>query len=114
MAFDELKKDLMEADADVRSYLENSEEYLKLRIFKIFMHALTASTQALLVGAVALLALFLLSMAVSFGIGQWLNNTFYGFLIVGGCYSMVGIICYLLRDRLNGPLIRRFSSYYFD
>ncbi len=114
MAFEKLKKDLMEADADVRSYLDNSEEYLKLKVFKILMRSITAGAQVLLVGAIALLALFLLSFAASFGIGQWLDNTFYGFLIVGGFYVIVGIVCYLLRHRLNGPLLRRFSFYYFD
>jgi len=114
MAFEKLKKDLIEADADVRSYLEHSEEYLKLKVFKIVMRSITAGAHMLLVGAIALLALFLLSIAACLGIGQWLDNTFYGFLIVGGFYVIVAIVSYLLRHKLNGPFLRRFSFYYFD
>ena len=104
----------MEADADMRSYLENSEEHLKLKVFKVSMKAITAIAQALLVGAIVLLALFVLSLAASYGIGQALDNTFYGFLIVGSFYLVAGLVCYLLRHKLNAPLIRKFSEFYFD
>ncbi|MGB5556056.1 MAG: hypothetical protein WBM83_15475 [Flavobacteriaceae bacterium] len=114
MAFEDLKEDLIDADADMRSYLENSEEYLKLKVFKVFMRSITAAAQALLVGAVMLLALVLLSLAAALGIGQLLDNTFQGFLIVGAFYVLLGILCYAFRDRLNRPLLRKFSEYYFD
>lgn len=114
MAFEELSRDLMEANADMRSYLQSSEEHLKLKAFKVSMKAITSIAQTLLVGAVALLALFVLSLAASYGIGQALDNIFYGFLIVGSFYVLLGIICYLLRERLNAPLLRKFSEFYFD
>ena len=52
MAFEELKMDLKEADADLRSYLEHSEEHLKLKVFKVFMVSVTSAAQALLIGAI--------------------------------------------------------------
>ena len=61
MALEELKRDLTEAEADVRSYLENSEEYAKLKIFKVLMELVTVFAQTLLIGALALLALVLIS-----------------------------------------------------
>lgn len=114
MAFEDLKKDLTETDADVRSYLRNSEEYYKLKIFKVLMGMVTASAQMILVGAVALLALLMLSLAVSLVIGEVLDSFYYGFVIVGVVYAFIAAICYLLRDRLNGPLLRKFSKHYFD
>ena len=114
MAFDELKKDLTEADVDVRSYLENSEEYFKLKIFKALMRSVTAFTHAMLIGAVGLLALFLLSFAASYAIGSAMQSTYQGFIIVGLFYVLVALLCYLLRDRLDRPLLRKFSKYYFD
>lgn len=104
----------MEVDTDVRSYLENSEEYIKLKVFKVSMRTITAAAQLLLVGAISLLALLLLSLAASFGIGQVLGSTSKGFLIVGLFYVLLGIICYVLRNKLNRPLLRKFSKYYFD
>ncbi|RKN80405.1 hypothetical protein [Ulvibacterium marinum] len=114
MAFEELKRDLTETDADVRSYLENSEEYLKLKVFKVLMGMITSGAQIILVGAIALLALLILSLAASFVIGEALDSSYYGFVIVGTAYVFIAIICYLLRDRLNGPILRKFSKHYFD
>lgn len=114
MAFDELKQDLTAAEADVRSYLENSEEYLKLKIFKVLMGMITATAQLLLVGALSLLALFVLSFAAAYAIGHELQNDTLGFVIVGMFYALIALLCYFLRDRLNKPLLRKFSKNYFD
>jgi ABC-type multidrug transport system fused ATPase/permease subunit len=114
MAFDDLKKDLTEADVDVRSYLENSEEYIKLKVFKALMQGVTAFTHVMLIGAIGLLALFLLSFAASYGIGNAMNNTYQGFIVVGMFYVVVALLCYVFRDRLDRPILKKFSKYYFD
>ncbi len=114
MAFEELKENLSEADAHVRSYLESSEEYYKLKGFKIAMKGITSLVKMLIIGSVSLLALLLLSLAASYGIGQALDNMFYGFLIVALFYVLVGLAIYFLRDRLDKPLLKKFSEYYFD
>lgn len=114
MAFKELKQDLWEAQDNVQSYLENSEKYVYLKSFKISMALVTEFAQIILVGALALLTLFILALGASFGLGQLLDNTFYGFLIVGAFILVVTIIAYLLRKKLNKPIIRKFSKSYFD
>jgi ABC-type multidrug transport system fused ATPase/permease subunit len=114
MALNELKRDLAEADVDVRSYLENSEEYFKLKIFKALMQAVTAFSHVILIGAIGLLALFLLSLAASYAIGDALGSTYQGFVVVGLFYAVVALLCYIFRDKLDGPLLRKFSKYYFS
>jgi len=114
MALKELKRDLTEADVDVRSYLENSEEYFKLKIFKVLMRAVTVFTHIMLIGAIALLALFLLSLAASYAIGNAMDNIYQGFIVVGLFYVIVALLCYFFRDKLDRPLLRRFSNYYFE
>ncbi len=114
MAFDELKQDLMEANADIKSYLEHSEEYLKLKVFKLFMISLTSFAQILAVGALLLLALFFLSTAISLALGAWFDNTFYGFAAVGLFYVLLGGLVYINRERIDRPIIRKFSKYFFD
>lgn len=104
----------MEADADIKSYLEHSEEYLKLKVFKLLMVTVTTFTHTLLLGALALLALFVLSIAASIGIGQALGNPSYGYGIVGLVYIVAGLLCYVFRDKINRPILRRFSKHYFD
>jgi hypothetical protein len=78
------------------------------------MRGITAFSKVFLVGVVAVFALLFLSLAASYGIGQALDNTFYGFLMVGAFYVLLGIILYLVRHRLNTPLLRKFSEFYFD
>lgn len=114
MAFEELKNDLLGADVNIRSYVKNSDEYIRLKIFKVLLKSITSFLQILLVGSILLIAFLFLSLAASILIGQVMDNLFYGFLIVGVCYLIIGGLCYFLRDKLNKPLIRRFSNYYFD
>ncbi|MEQ8218731.1 MAG: hypothetical protein RH981_10870 [Arenibacter sp.] len=114
MALEELKRDLTEAEADVRSYLENSEEYAKLKVFKVLMEFVTIFAQTLLIGALALLALVLLSWAASNALNETLKSAYLGFLLVGIGYILIAFICYFLRNRLSGPLLRTFSKHFFD
>ena len=114
MAFDELKKDLIEADADIRSYLEQSDEYLKLRVFKVFMRFLTTSFHALVMGLGVILVLFFLSLGAALALCEYFDSYYLGFLLVGAFYTLVSIVLYIIRKRWNGPLLRKFSLLYFD
>lgn len=114
MALEEIREHLSEVDSDIRSYLENTGEYYKLQGFRIGMRSITSFAKMLMLGGVALLALFMLSFAAAYGIGLWLENTFLGFLFVGLFYILIGIIFYLYRNLLDRLMLRKFSEYYFD
>lgn len=114
MAFQQIKQDLAEVEADVRSYLDNSEEYLQLKIFKILMTYVTVFAQILLVGIILLLALFTVSIGASLAINEELDSYYFGFMIMGGVYTLIALLCYFFRNSLNRPLLRKFSKNYFD
>ena len=114
MAFEELKKDLMEADADVRSYLNHSDEYFRLQVFKVLMRFLTTSLQTVLVGLGIVFVLFFLSLGASLALCEVLDSYYLGFVLVGGFYMLVSLFLYVFRKRLNGTLLRKFSPLYFD
>jgi len=114
MALEEIRENISEVDSDIRSYLENTGEYYKLKGFKIGMRTMTSFAKMLMLGSIALLALFMLSCAAAFGIGLWLENTFLGFLFVGLFYIFIGIIFYVFKDILDKPMLKKFSEYYFD
>lgn len=114
MAFKELKNDLMEADADIRSYLELTEEYIELKIFKILMRFVTTSIKSILITLGVLFVLFFLSVGVSFAIGDNLNSNYLGFIIVAGFYLVISLLIYLFRKQLNKPILAKFSSHYFE
>ncbi len=114
MAFEELKHDFSEIDKEVSAYVEHSLEYAKLKSFKISMVLVTYFAKVILVGAFAFLTLVFLSLAASFALGEAFNSYLYGFLFVGLLYLILAIIGYALKDRLNKPILRIFSKYYFD
>ena len=114
MALDELKGDLMEANAEIKSYLAHSEEYLKLKVFKLFMVSLTSFAQILALGSLLLLALIFLSAAASLALGSWFENVAYGFLAVGLFYVVIWILVFVLRAKIDRPIIKKFSEHFFD
>ena len=114
MALDEIKKNIVGADLDLRSYMQNNTDYFMLKGFKILMRSITLFAQIIMVGSILFLALLFLSLAASFSIGEMIGSQSYGLLIIGMGYLVIGIICYLLKDRINKPLIKTFSKYYFD
>lgn len=114
MAFNQLKETVTEVDADVRSYLKHSESYLELKVFKILMRLVTTFFQTALVGSMLLLALFVMSIAVSYALGQALGNTWYGFAIVSIFFMFLALLIYIFRKTINKPILRFFSSHYFD
>ncbi|MGB3151951.1 MAG: hypothetical protein WBB27_14935, partial [Maribacter sp.] len=90
MAFEEFKEDLMGAEADMRSYVENSDEYLRLRIFKVMMYHVTAIAQFLLIGIGLVFTLLFLSFAACLALSETLDSYLGGFIIVGGFYALIG------------------------
>ena len=114
MAFEELKHDFSEIDKEVSAYVEHSLEYAKLKSFKISMVLVTYFAKIILVGALAFLTLLFLSVAASLAIGAAFDNYLYGFLTVGLGYFILAIIGYALKEKLNKPILRVFSKYYFD
>lgn len=114
MAFQELKQDLIGAEADMRSYMESSDEYLKLKIFKVLMRSVTSSVQFLLIGIGVVFALLFLSFAASLALSEALDSYYSGFMIVAGFYVVIGILLYIFRVKLNAPILKKFSKHYFE
>ena len=114
MAFEEFKEDLMGAEANMRSYIENSDEYLRLRIFKVVMRHVTGITQFLLIGIGMVFAMLFLSLAAGLALSEKLESYFSGFLIVGVFYIAIGVMLYIFREKLNAPILKKFSKYYFE
>jgi hypothetical protein len=108
------KEELNKAVGEVQTYLEASKDYLKLQTFKMAMHLVSSLAKVLLVGLFALLELLFLSYSAALGLGVWMGSATYGFLTVGGIYVLIFIVSYLVRGRIDAPLLRHFSHLYFD
>jgi len=114
MAFKELKYNISEIDDHFNSYVEESVEYAKLKSFKLSMVVVTYFAKLFIIGIIGLLALLLLSLAASLALGTVMDNTVYGFVVIGLIYIVLGIVCYVFRDKIHKPILRMFSKNFFD
>lgn len=114
MAFEDIKEQIAEAEENGKAYVKDSIDFYRLKSFRSMMKGITMATKFMLVGAAMAVALLFLSLSAIYYMGQILNNTALGFLIGGGFYILVGIIIYLLRKKIERPLLKRFSEFYFD
>ncbi|WP_318343133.1 phage holin family protein [Flagellimonas baculiformis] len=114
MSLFDIKEHIKEAEDSTRSYVDSSLQYYRLKSFKSLMQGITVTAKALFIGAMAAMALLFLSIAASFWIGDLMDSNAGGFLVVGGFYVLMGFLLYVFRKRLEAPLLRTFSEFYFD
>ena len=113
MAFDELKEQLSDAEKSARSYIDTSREYYKLKAFKVASESLAGFSKGIIIGILGLMAVFFLSLAAAWALGNAFGSMPRGFLFVAGVYIILGVIAFLLRNKLNKPLLKKLSKYYF-
>lgn len=114
MSLFDIKEHIAEAEDSARSYVDSSLQYYRLKSFKSMMQGITVTAKVLLIGTMVAMALLLLSIAASFWIGGLLESNAGGFLVVGGFYILIGLLMYVFKQRLERPLLRKFSEFYFD
>lgn len=113
MAFEELKNDLMGLQGEVRSYIEHSDEYYRLKIFKILSKHATGILKFIVIGTSSIFALLFISFAACLGLSEVFDSYFIGFIVVASFYVLVAILLYLFRAQLNAPVLKKLSKYYF-
>jgi uncharacterized membrane protein YqjE len=101
--------------SELKDYVNTSVAQAKLafaeRISSIFAYAITMLMAAL----VFFLILVLISVSAAIAIGQWLNNLWLGFIIVAAICLILGLIMWLLKDRLfRRPIMNRMISALFE
>lgn len=97
----------------LEALLENQLAYYKLWSFRAGMKSLVLLIRLALFTLLGILALLFLSIAAALVIGNALNSTAHGFLITGSFYLLLLTVAYLLRERINRPILRRFSEIFF-
>jgi len=114
MAFEEIKEQFLEAEQSTKSYVKHSFDFYRLKSFKSMMKGITMAAKIFLVGSMVILALLFLSISLAFWMGEYFESTTKGFLMVSLIYVLFGIVLFLIRKKLERPLLRRFSEFYFE
>ncbi|OQD42416.1 hypothetical protein BUL40_10835 [Croceivirga radicis] len=90
--------------------IENSWEYYKLKLFYHTSEISISFIKYFFVGMLSLLALLFLSVSMALFIGQGLDNSALGYLIVGGFYVLLGLVALPLKKWLEKTIIKKLSK----
>lgn len=100
---------------------EEVKEYIDLRIRAFKLKAaeqLSVGTgRVLSILAFIILiafALLLFSLALSLVVAQWINSLPWAFVIVGGLWMIMALLCIVLRDRIfSSAMVKTFTKMFF-
>lgn len=108
--------------ARVEELADTIKEYVNTRIESVKLSAAekTSAVMAnvlagIIVAVVFVFFIIFASIALSIGLGEWIGNTWAGFLIVAGLYLLIGIVVWVARGKLirlplMNALIRQLSG----
>lgn len=93
--------------ARVEELADTIKEYVNTRIESVKLSAAEKSSAVvanvlagIIVAIVFLFFIVFASVALAFGLGEWIGKTWAGFLIVAGLYLLIGIIVWAARGKL--------------
>lgn len=88
----------------LETFFERAEEYGKTTVKLFQLNAIDKSADVvsslvsrIVVIVMVVLAIIIMSIGVSFWIGNMFEETFYGFIIIGGFYAIVALLLHLFR-----------------
>lgn len=114
MAFEDIKENAEDLTRQAKELFEANLRYYKLWGFKLAMKSTTMMLKMFLLAVMLLVVTIFFSIALALGLGYWLDNFAYGFLLVGFLYLIVAIVVYKVQNKIvEGPILERFSRMYF-
>ena len=84
----------------IKEYINNRIETAKLSIAEKSSAFIANTMASIIVAAVLFFFLLFAGVALSLVLGNWIGNTWIGFLIVAVGYLLIGVIIWLGRGRL--------------
>ena len=92
-------------------YIKTSMELYTLRLTAKIAKIVSTLITQLVIGVLAMIVLFMLSMFLAFWIGDLMGRSYLGFLIIGGVIGLVTGILFLMRDKMiRKPLMNDIIS----
>ncbi|MCC7232900.1 MAG: phage holin family protein [Bacteroidia bacterium] len=94
--------------ASVQEYIETRAEIVRLSAVEKSSR-MAASLVSMLVFVILLsLVLVFLSIALAYGLSEWIGRAYSGFLIVGGMYLLTALVLFLNREKwLKAPVMNQ-------
>lgn len=112
--FGKIKENLQDMHEETKDLIESNIAYYKLWSFKLLTKSASMLVKLLLVSIAFVMVMVFFSTAGALAIGYALDNFVYGFLIVGGVYLILGIVVFNLKNKIEKPILKRFSEIFFN
>ncbi|MFV0270056.1 MAG: hypothetical protein ACK5M7_10200 [Draconibacterium sp.] len=111
--FDSLNNTANLAARKGEEFLKNSEAYYKLKLFQVLTSSLGLMVKFIIVAVILMVVLILIAVALSIIIGNWLQSSVWGFLIVAALYILLIALIYLFRKQIDRIIIQNLSVLFF-
>lgn len=95
-----ISESIEELLGDTGKYIEAKAELWKLKVADRTTEATSSIATPIILAFIAIMVLTLINIAVAILIGKWLGELYYGFFIVAGFYTLLGLIVYLFRKQI--------------
>ena len=96
------------------AYFTASRQYLKLKIFQQLTLSVSMVTKLVVIGAFLFLGLIFCAIAAALAIGEVLENVFFGYLIVGLFFMLIGFSLYIGRSAINKSVLQKIGKKFFS
>jgi hypothetical protein len=98
--------------SDAGDYIETRSTLWKLKAIESLSDVSGELVSGLALIGIASIVILILSAGLALLIGYWIGKSFYGFFIIGGLYSIAGLIFYAfrshwLKEPFSNMLIRK-------
>lgn len=97
-----------------KKYVTTSYKYTKLKIFQLLTHSISIIVKLFLIGSLVLVGGIFLAVAAAIAIGDFYNNPYLGYLVIGGSLFLFSLLLYLFRGVIDKKIIKKLSSQFFD
>ncbi|MFZ0489433.1 MAG: phage holin family protein [Salegentibacter sp.] len=115
MAFEKVTNSINELNENIQAFAQSNAEYYKLQFFKQATKGASALVKFALLGLFGLLAIVILSVALSIWISQEIGVPSSGFFIVGGFYLLLCILVLIFGKKpIDKLLLVKLSRAFFN
>ncbi len=82
------------------NYVETRIELAKLKITEKSSDAISNLASKLVLVTIVAVFMLMLNVGIALWLGELLGKNYYGFFVLAGFYGIVGLVCYLLQEKL--------------
>lgn len=113
--FEDISRSLHNVTDRIEDFGLSTMEYYKLRLFKSSMKGAISLVNLLVYGSLSLFVMLFLSIGAALWLGTLFEQTFVGFLLIGGFYGIVLIFMFVYgRKLIERSMLHKFSGLFYD